>query len=53
MTNDWTIQSRSTAMRRHRRSHSHEGEHFYTLLFHEKDGFRREDLCEEAYQDPR
>ena len=49
MTNDWTIQSRSP----HCASTGiafNEGEHFYTLLFHEKDGFRREDLCEEAFR---
>ncbi len=49
MTTDWTIQGRAphcavtgTAF--------NEGDHFYTLLFHEKDGFRREDLCEEAFR---
>ncbi len=49
MTNDWTIQGRAphcaitgTAF--------NEGDYFYTLLFHEKDGFRREDLCEEAFR---
>ena len=49
MNNDWTIQSRSP----HCASTGlafNEGEPFYTLLFHEKDGFRREDLCEEAFK---
>lgn len=27
-----------------------EGEYFYTLLFHDKEGFRREDLSEEAFR---
>lgn len=49
MTNDWTIQGRSphcavtgTAF--------NEGDYFYTLLFHDKDGYRREDLCEQAFK---
>ncbi|MEO6739771.1 MAG: hypothetical protein ABIP20_05925, partial [Chthoniobacteraceae bacterium] len=49
MNTDWTIQSRSP----HCASTGiafNEGECFYTLLFHEKDGFRREDLCEEAFR---
>ena len=49
MTNDWTIQSRSTQCAATDAAFS-EGEYFYTLLFHEKDGFRREDLCEEAFK---
>ena len=49
MTNDWTIQSRSTQCAATGANFS-EGEHFYTLLFHEKDGFRREDMCEEAFK---
>jgi hypothetical protein len=49
MTNDWTIQSRSLHCAATGAAFA-EGEHFYTLLFHEKDGFRREDLCEEAYK---
>ncbi len=49
MTNDWTIQSRSphctvTGIA------FNEGEYFYTLLFNEKEGFRREDMCEEAFK---
>lgn len=49
MTNDWTIQSRSLHCAATGAAFA-EGEHFYTLLFHEKAGFRREDLCEEAFK---
>ena len=49
MTNDWTIQSRSIHCATTGAAFS-EGEHFYTLLFREKDGFRREDMCEEAFK---
>ena len=49
MTNDWTIQSRSIHCATTGAAFA-EGEYFYTLLFHEKDGFRREDLCEEAFK---
>jgi hypothetical protein len=49
MTNDWTIQSRSTHCAATGAPFV-EGEHFYTLLFHEKGGFRREDLCEDAFK---
>jgi hypothetical protein len=49
MTTDWTIQSRSTQCAATGAAFA-EGEHFYTLLFHEKDVFRREDLCEEAFR---
>ena len=49
LTPEWSIQSRAhhcaatgTAFQ--------DGEHFYTLLFHDKDGYRREDLSEAAYQ---
>ena len=49
MTNDWTIQSRSIHCAATGAAFT-EGEHFYTLLFREKDGFRREDLCEEAFK---
>ena len=48
LTPEWSIQSRAhqcaatgTAF--------HDGEPFYTLLFHDKDGYRREDLSEAAY----
>lgn len=49
MTIDWTIQSRSTQCAATGREFA-EGEHFYTLLFDEKAGFRREDLSEEAFK---
>jgi hypothetical protein len=49
MTTDWTIQSRSPHCAVTGIAFA-EGEPFYTLLFHEKDGFRREDLCEEAFR---
>ena len=49
MTNDWTIQSRSPHCAATGVAFS-EGEYFYTLLFHEKDGFRREDVCEDAFR---
>jgi hypothetical protein len=49
MTNDWTIQSRSTHCAATGTPFA-EGEHFYTLLFLEKGGYRREDLCEEAFR---
>jgi len=49
MTTDWTIQSRS-----HQCSATgqpfQEGEHFYTLLYTEGGGYRREDICEEAFK---
>jgi hypothetical protein len=49
MTTDWTIQSRSPHCAATGIAFA-DGEHFYTLLFHERDGFRREDLCEEAFR---
>jgi hypothetical protein len=49
MTTDWTIQSRSPHCAATGIAFT-DGENFYTLLFHEKDGFRREDLCEEAFR---
>ena len=49
MNQEWTIQSRG-----HQCSATGhefvEGEQFYTLLFDEKSGYRREDLCEEAFR---
>ena len=49
MTNDWTIQSRSTQCAATGREFA-EGENFYTLLYDEKAGFRREDISEEAFK---
>jgi hypothetical protein len=49
MQNEWTIQSRSGRCAATGRDFT-EGECFYTLLFREQGGFRREDLSEEAWQ---
>lgn len=46
--NDWEIKSRGHACSKTGKRFE-EGEVFYTLLFREADGFRREDLCEEAW----
>jgi len=45
----WVIKHRANACAVTRRPFV-PGEYFYTLLFHESDGYRREDLCEEAWQ---
>ena len=50
MQTDWTIQSRSGRCAVTGRDFT-EGEFFYTLLFRERDGFRREDLSEEAWKE--
>jgi hypothetical protein len=50
MQTDWTIQSRSGCCAATGRDFA-EGEAFHTLLFRERDGFRREDLCEEAWKE--
>ena len=50
MQTDWTIQSRSGRCAVTGRDFA-EGEFFYTLLFQERTGFRREDLSEEAWKD--
>src|SRR4051812_18799897 len=49
LTNDWPIKHRADACARTQRPFQ-PGEQFYTLLFREGDGFRREDLSEEAWQ---
>ena len=50
MPTEWEIKGRSTQCSATGRKFE-EGESFHTLLFHEKkDGLRREDLCEEAWQ---
>ena len=49
MTQDWTIQGRSHACSATGRDFA-AGEFFYTLLFDEPAGFRREDWCEEAFK---
>lgn len=48
MLNDWEIRSRAHACARTGREFE-EGEFFYTLLFRDGEGFRREDVCEEAW----
>lgn len=48
LANDWPIKHRADACARTQRPFE-QGEHFYTLLFREGDGFRREDLSEEAW----
>ncbi len=49
MANDWEIKNRADRCTQTERPFA-EGEVFYTLLFREKEGFRREDLSEEAWQ---
>ncbi len=49
MANEWEIKSRGTRCTATDREFV-EGEFFYTLLYRERDGFRREDLCEEAWK---
>jgi hypothetical protein len=48
LTNEWPIKHRADACARTGRPFA-AGEQFYTLLFREGDGFRREDLSEEAW----
>ncbi len=48
LANEWPIKHRADACARTQRPFE-PGEHFYTLLFREGDGFRREDLSEEAW----
>jgi hypothetical protein len=48
LANDWAIKHRSDACSVTQRRFT-TGEYFYTLLFREGDGFRREDLTEEAW----
>jgi hypothetical protein len=48
MQNDWDIKSRAHHCSKTGHEFS-EGDYFYTLLFRESEGFRREDLCEEAW----
>jgi hypothetical protein len=49
LTNEWPIKHRADMCARTQRPFE-AGEQFYTLLFREGDGFRREDLSEEAWQ---
>lgn len=48
MQSDWEIKSRAHTCARSGREFA-EGEFFYTLLFREGEGFRREDVCEEEW----
>jgi len=48
LTNEWPIKHRADACARTQRPFE-PGEQFYTLLFREGEGFRREDLSEEAW----
>jgi len=49
MQQDWSIQSRGHHCTATGKPFG-EDEHFYTLLFDETTGYRREDLCEEAFK---
>ena len=48
LANEWAIKHRSDACSVTQRPFA-AGEYFYTLLFREADGFRREDLTEDAW----
>ncbi|MDQ2868264.1 MAG: hypothetical protein M3R59_07635 [Verrucomicrobiota bacterium] len=48
LATDWPIQARSEVCQVTQRPFA-DGESFYTLLFREGDGFRREDISEEAW----
>jgi hypothetical protein len=48
LANEWPIKHRADACARTQRPF-HPGEQFYTLLFREGEGFRREDLSEEGW----
>lgn len=48
MENDWEIKSRAHCCARTGKEFGH-GEYFYTLLFRDRAGFRREDISEEAW----
>lgn len=50
MTTDWTIQSRGHHCSKSGHAFA-EGEYFYTLLFHEKGEYRREDLSEACFKE--
>jgi hypothetical protein len=47
---DWEIKSRAHCCARTGREFA-EGDFFFTLLFRDGEGFRREDICEEAWAD--
>lgn len=48
LPNDWAIKTRADACAATQRPFE-AGEYFYTLLFRDPEGFRREDLSEEAW----
>jgi hypothetical protein len=48
LPNDWAIKTRADACAATQRAFE-SGEYFYTLLFRDAEGFRREDLSEEAW----
>lgn len=50
MQNDWDIKARGHHCAKSGREFA-DGEFFYTLLFREAEGFRREDLSEEAWKE--
>jgi hypothetical protein len=49
LTNEWTIKHRANCCAVTQRPFN-PGESFYTLLFRDADGFRREDLSEDAFR---
>jgi hypothetical protein len=49
VSNEWAIKHRADSCAVTQRPFV-AGEYFYTLLFHDADGYRREDLSEEAWQ---
>jgi hypothetical protein len=49
LPNDWAIKERGDACAATQRPFE-EGEYFYTLLFRDAEGFRREDLSEDAWK---
>ncbi len=49
LPNDWAIKHRADACAATQRPFE-SGEYFYTLLFRDAEGFRREDLSEEAWK---
>jgi hypothetical protein len=48
MESEWEIKSRAHCCARTGKQFG-QGEYFYTLLFREREGFRREDISEEAW----
>jgi hypothetical protein len=50
LPNEWAIKHRADACAVTHRPFA-PGEYFYTLLFHDADGYHREDLSEEAWRD--